>query len=203
MGLDSLKKKVGGETKSKSKTPVITLTGQDASTLKEITQLVEDIKNKEAELEGKKADLTPAADRHRVDLCLRDQQLHASIKLTAQDGRYAATFVRPDNYCKMKAADCEDRLQAILGKLYDKYCTKKRVVNIKLDSLSEAEIDKVCSALEKTLGDKLADVVGVEETIRPTETWTHDAVFNAEITAMSKRLQGEGLMVPFKPSFKV
>jgi hypothetical protein len=210
MGFEALKTKVSGGEKGSSKIPVVTLTGAEAKTLCEIQDLIAQIKTAETDLAVRKVSLTPCGDRHRVALCHRDQTLHKSVKLSAGDGEHQLTFVRPDNYQKMKAADCKDRLEAMVGDKYDRYFQMQRQVSVKLDGLPTKVVDKLADTIMKVLlskdsgvsEDKIGEIIKVEEVIKPTETWTHDVVFDAKTAALSVKLQEEGLAIPFAPSFK-
>lgn len=149
-----------------------------------------------------KSELSPDGDKERIAFCLRDGKLYKSVRLIGA-GR-SLTFTRADNYAKMNRAEEEARIVAVVGpKNYEKYFGTKRSVSINLDSLDPNQINAVCAAIQQAIpADKLGEVIQSNETIHPSEQWTHDVVFNKTVADLSQRLIALKLAVPFAASFK-
>ncbi len=193
-------------TKSTSKMPIVVVE-DDA----EIKQLIAICKAKMAEKAAKtnsekaQEKFRPAAKMKFETQCQTDNQLHSSIKLTANS--HSLTFTQKKECRKMVKSETDDDLHSIFGDEFDDHFGYAQTLTIDTGALSTEQIKQIILSIRKVL--KYADnpatykaAIGLTALIRPKESFYRDRILNSDFRMLAKRAEQDGLAVPHTPSFK-
>jgi hypothetical protein len=142
------------------------------------------------------------SQRLRLEHCKKDGTLYNSIKLAGSTN--TLTFTQKNQCKKISTADCEPKIRSIVGNddIFDKYFDVKNSYAIDVDALMALpDADEIAAALATALGNN-SHILKHESVIVPKEDFYHDRIFDKNTERMAVALENDGLVVPFKPSFK-
>jgi len=180
-------------TKSKSKTPTITVPGID--------------KDVAAFLKAKQDSKNAAAAQATAEEEIMPKALAARIKELRALGRFesavvlneALLLVTQNKYSKVPT-DAKDALEKAFGDEMDKLV--KKVTEISLSEKAVNDPDGLKRIIEAIGIDKFKDYLVVEQYYVPTEALHHGIVMDEKIEAKAKGLLEQGILKPTKPSLR-
>jgi hypothetical protein len=181
-------------TKSKTKTPTITVDGIDKD-LARFLKAKQDKANAEAEMATAEAEILPKA------LAARVKELRALGRFeSAVVVNEAVLLVTQNKYSKVPL-DAGDALEKAFGDDMDKLI--KKVTEISLSEKAINDPEGLRRIIEAIGVDKFKDYLVVEQYFQPTEALHHGIVMDPKIEAKAKPLLEQKILKPTKPSLRV
>ena len=145
--------------------------------------------------------IDPGLELHN-QVCRRDQQLHSSVKLRAEDGQMLM-LIQAQKYGSMPVEDHADQLQRLFGDEFDKYFRIDTTLQILLDQITEEEGEMISAALIEALGEaRCREVLKQTSSVVPTENYGRDRILDERVSKKAKKAESEGLVKIQKPSFR-
>lgn len=193
--MDLIKKAAKGpEPKSKSKTPVIVLTGHDED-IQDWMQANQDKKDAEARQAAAEAKFFENAEKARLGECRRDGKYHSSVKINEK-----ILYGVQNRYSAIPNED-QGKLDEIFGKKAEEYFKPKTEITLTDAALND---EKILEKLVAAVGaDNFATYFAVEQHISPTETFHEARSTNPEVGDKANKLIESGVLKPAKASCKM
>jgi len=179
--------------KSKSKTPTITVNGIDKD-IADFLKAKQDSKNAEAAMATAELNIMPKALAARVKELRALGRFESAVVLNE-----ALLLVTQNKYSKVPT-DAKDALEKAFGDEMDKLV--KKVTEIKLSEKAINDPDGLRRIIEALGIDKFKDYLVVEQYYQPTEALHHGIVMDEKIEAKAKGLLEKGILKPTKPSLR-
>jgi hypothetical protein len=198
----------------------------------ELEDAKRDLKTAEGNYAAAENALNPLASKLRVERCLADRELHDSIKMVgtgkrdekAEEQSVTVTATQKKQ-CKKIAADQETVIRGVAGEQYSNLFEQATTVTIALSDIADKKkvhellrllatkiqyIEFDITNIGNSDAQKMMEIVGpddesavkVDTEIKPTERFFHDSMFEPAVREMAARLLKDGVVVPYKLSFR-
>jgi hypothetical protein len=180
------------ESKSKSKTPQVQRDDLSDPVDKwlEADKMEKDSKALKEQVETV---ALPEFEAERLKACQRDGEFHSSIKVNGK-----VTVSVQHRYSSI-SPDTEAELKKVVGDRYGEFFKAKSSVELTKEAMQdETFLGKVMEAV----GADFAKFFKVTDEITVTEAFHEQSSTNSVVAEMAKKLIGEGLIKPAKPSIK-
>lgn len=204
-GLAGLKKAAGTKESStrQSTVPVAKAPAEIDTTIAEWLEADKAVKDWTATKKDAEGRMSPACQQLRVERCLSDGELHASIKVVGTHG--VVQFQQQARFTKMRAEDAEDRMRAICGdEEFDSLFQIKTTFTLDAEALSALpDADQIADKLMAALG-KHVELLKAESVITPKEEFVRGRIGlgRPRVKELAEQLESEGYAQPISPSFR-
>lgn len=185
---------------AKSDVPEVEASDVEKALLEDIGRLANTLDTINTQLTLKKDQLKPMAQGHRLRFCHRDGKIYASVRYMV-DGKPSLRFEQQDSYCKIEDEQI-GAIQSIVHEKFDEWFRQTTDIEIKCGDMSDAEKIAVVKALAKVFGDRINTFCVTNVNYKPTQTYTHDGIFDEDSKPIVAKLEKEGLVKPKAPAFK-
>lgn len=179
--------------KSKSKTPEITVSGIDKD-VAAFLKAKQDSKNAEAAMKTAEEAIMPKALAARISELRALGRFESAVVLNK-----ALLLVTQNKYSKVPV-DAADVLEKAFGDEMDKLV--KKVTEISLSEKAVNDPEGLKRIIEAIGIDKFKDYLVVEQYFQPTEALHHGIVMDEKIEAKAKPLLEQKILKPTKPSLR-
>ena len=196
--LDALRKAATAKTTGakKSTTPVVSPSDVVVAAMKDFKRAKEleiEAKSKIADAEAR---MLPESAELLKNTCRSTGTLHASVRI---QGDGVSLLFTQKNQSKIVPSDQEDSIRKVVGaEKYKDWFRPATQYTIDESALTPEIAQRLMDALGQDIG-----ILTAKTVIEPTDQYYHDARFNDRDEVLAKKLEADGIVVPYKGSYKV